>query len=103
VNLRIPPQYSTQHETKGLSEIEWDDMFVGDRYNHAVRMIQRSSGIVGTIAGRRVADSNQRNDVHESNPLNLNLPEIASMDYHRGHLLVPTNLTSGGELAVLYR
>jgi hypothetical protein len=86
-----------------LSLDETGNMFIGDRYNHAVRMIHRPSGIVETIAGRRGADSSQRNDVHEPDPLNLNLPEIASMDYHGGYLLVPTDLTSGGELAVLHK
>ncbi len=86
-----------------LSLDEMGDMFIGDRYNHAVRMIHHSSGIMETIAGRRGADSSQRNDVHDPNPLNLNLPEISSMDYHGGDLLVPTDLTSGGELVVLHR
>ncbi len=84
-----------------LSLDELGNIFVGDRYNHAVRMIHHASGIVETIAGRRAADSNMRNDPDEVVPLNLNLPEISSMDYHGGQLLVPTDLASGGDLAVL--
>lgn len=85
-----------------LSLDESGNVFVGDRHNHVVRMIHRSSGVIETIAGRRAADVNRENDPDESDPFNLNLPEISSMDYWHGRLLVPTDLASGtGDLAVL--
>ena len=84
-----------------LSLDERGNMFIGDRCNHAVRMIDHSTGIIETIAGRREADSNRRNDPDVHDPLNLNLPQISSMDYYQGQLLIPTDLTSGGDLAVL--
>lgn len=86
-----------------LSLDEAGNVFIGDRHNHAVRMISHASGVVDTIAGRRRADLNRKNAPDESDPLNLNLPEISSMDYHQGQLLVPTDLPSGGDLAVLCR
>lgn len=44
----------------------------------------------------------RRNDPGEVDPLSLNLPQISSMDYFDGRLLVPTDLDDGsGELAVL--
>jgi hypothetical protein len=85
-----------------MSLDESGDIFVGDRHNHVVRMIHHSSGVIDTIAGSRVVDVNRKNDPDETNPYNLNLPEISSMDYFQGRLLVPTDLASGsGDLAVL--
>jgi hypothetical protein len=84
-----------------LSLDENGDLFVGDRFNHVVRMISRASGIIETIAGKNTADFNRRNEF-VSDPLELNLPEISSMDYCKGRLLVPTDLGSDGrDLAVL--
>ena len=87
-----------------LSLDEAGDLFVGDRYNHVVRMIHHSSKVIETIAGKGVVDTGERNDPNESDPNNLNLPEISSMDHFQGRLLVPTDLASGaGDLAVLRR
>ena len=86
-----------------LSLDEVGNVFVGDRYNHVVRMIDASSGLIETIAGRKMADREVRNKTDESDPRGLNLPEISSMDYFRGRLMVPTDLASGGDLAVLRR
>ncbi|HMD78663.1 MAG TPA: hypothetical protein VKF39_01615 [Nitrososphaerales archaeon] len=87
-----------------LSLDEVGDVFVGDRFNHVVRMIHRGSGIIETIAGKRVAEANRMNDTGESDPLKLNLPEISSMDHYGGRLFVPTDLGSDGrDLAVLRR
>lgn len=83
---------------------EKGDIFVGDRFNHVVRMIDHQTGVIETIAGKTEADSSRRNAEGESDPLNLNLPEISSMDYFQGRLLVPTDLAQGaGDLAVLRR
>ncbi len=78
--------------------------YVGDRFNHAVRALDRESSRIATIAGRRGADPEQRNDPREGDPLRVNLPAISSMDYADGRLYVPTDLEDGsGELVVLHR
>ncbi|HXY81081.1 MAG TPA: hypothetical protein VEH55_06900 [Gaiellaceae bacterium] len=78
--------------------------FVGDRFNHVVRMIDRRSGIISTIAGRPDATAAVGNDPAERDPLRLDLPQISSMDFGRGRLLVPTDLAGdSGDLAVLRR
>ncbi len=85
-----------------MSLDEEGNIFVGDRHNHVVRMIHRKSGVISTIAGRRDSIKGQRNEEQEGNPLNLNLPEISSMDYHDGRLLVPTDITDDtGDLIVM--
>jgi hypothetical protein len=87
-----------------LSLDEAGNAYVGDWYNHVVRMIERETGLISTIAGRTNADAERPNDPGERDPLRLNLPEISSMDYHAGRLLVPTDLTADrGDLAVLRR
>lgn len=81
---------------------EAGNAFVGDRRNHVVRAIEHATGVITTIAGRPEADDVRRNDPGEVDPLGLNLPQISSMDYFDGRLLVPTDLDDGsGELAVL--
>ena len=88
-----------------LSLDEAGNAYVGDRFNHVVRMIERDSGVISTIAGRRDTPGEARNDPAERDPLRLNLPMISSMDYHRGRLFVPTDLLpdGSGDLAVLNR
>lgn len=85
-----------------LSVDEAGNAFVGDRFNHVVRMIERASGGIDTIAGRRVVDPAAANDPGERDPRRVSLPRISSMDYDRGRLLVPTDLADGsGDLVVL--
>ena len=85
-----------------LSLDEEGDIFVGDRYNHVVRMIDRKTGIIRTIAGNHQSIDGQRNNPHETNPFKLNLPKISSMDYHNDRLLIPTDITTDvGDLIVL--
>ena len=88
-----------------LSLDEAGNAYVGDRFNHVVRMIDRDSGIISTIAGRPEAAADAGSNPTERDPLRLNLPMISSMDYHRGRLFVPTDLLpdGSGELAVLRR
>lgn len=87
-----------------LSLDEAGNAFVGDRLNHVVRMIDRGSGIITTIAGRPDADPDRANDPAERDPLRANLPQISSMDYDRGRLFVPTDLVrDAGDLVVLRR
>jgi hypothetical protein len=87
-----------------LSLDEEGNIFVGDRMNHVVRMINRKSGIIRTIAGNHNSVKGMSNNSEEKDPLKLNLPEISSMDYFNGQLLVPTDLSpEAGDLAILRR
>ena len=87
-----------------LSLDEAGNAYVGDRFNHVVRMIQWDGGAVSTIAGRPDGAAEVANEPTERDPLRLNLPMISSMDYHRGRLFVPTDLAGdSGDLAVLSR
>jgi hypothetical protein len=87
-----------------LSLDEEGNIFVGDRQNHVVRMIHKKSHTITTIAGNHQSIKGKDNNPEEKDPLKLNLPEISSMDYHNGHLFVPTDLTrESGELAILKR
>jgi len=85
-----------------LSLDEEGNIYVGDRYNHTVRMIHGKTGIIRTIAGDPQSTDEQKNNPNESNPLKLNLPKISSMDYHNGRLFIPTDITEhSGDLVVL--
>jgi hypothetical protein len=85
-----------------LSLDEDGNIFVGDRYNHVVRMIHTKTRIIRTIAGSHKSSDTQTNDLKETDPLRLNLPKISSMDYHNGRLFVPTDLDPDlGDLIVL--
>ena len=87
-----------------LAVDERGNLFVGDKFNHVVRMICRDSRVIETIAGRRTADPTRVNDSGERDPLRLNLPQISSMDYAEGRLYVPTDLAGDhGDLCVLRR
>ena len=87
-----------------LSVDEDGNAYVGDRFNQVVRMIERESGVITTIAGRAGVRADRRNDPAERDPLRLSLPRISSMDYAAGRLFVPTDLDGGaGDLAVLRR
>lgn len=87
-----------------LSVDEAGNAYVGDRFNHVVRMVDRERGIISTIAGSVGATSEAGNDPGIRDPLGLSLPKISSMDYHRGRLFVPTDLDGDArELVVLCR
>jgi hypothetical protein len=73
-----------------LSLDEEGNIFVGDRMNHVVRMIDKKSNIITTIAGNYHSVEGMSNNPEEKDPFGLNLPEISSMDYCNGHLFVPT-------------
>jgi hypothetical protein len=67
-----------------LAVDETGTAYVGDRWNHVVRIVA-PGGEVETIPG-------------------LSLPAIASMDYHAGRLYIPTDLPDeSGDLYVLRR
>jgi hypothetical protein len=87
-----------------LSLDEGGNIFIGDRFNHVVRMIESANGIISTIAGHREVSSADPTDPLERDPLRTNLPQISSMNYHNGLLFVPTDLDPGsGDLVVMKR
>jgi hypothetical protein len=85
-----------------LSVDEEANVYVGDRFNYVVRMIDRRANVIRTIAGDAVNKSEEANSPNERDPMTLRLPKISSMDYFDGHLLVPTDLVDdAGDLIVL--
>jgi hypothetical protein len=87
-----------------LSVDEGRNVYIGDRFNHVVRMIDSITGVISTIAGAHGANDERANNSNDRDPLRLNLPKISSMDYHDDHLFVPTDLaTDSGDLVVLRR
>jgi len=85
-----------------LSVDEEGNIFVGDRQNHVVRMIHKNTNTIETIAGNHNAAKGKINNLAETDPLKLNLPEISSMDYYNGCLFIPTDITpEEGDLIVL--
>ena len=72
-----------------LSLDEKGNIYVGDTHNHVVRMIERSTNIISTIAGKKFIISKERNNPSEIDPLNLNIPKICGMDYYNGNLYIP--------------
>jgi len=85
-----------------LSVDEDLNVFVGDRFNRVVRRIDGGTNIITTLAGDHASRGEDRNDPSERDLLRLRLPKISSMDYHRGRLFVPTDLTEdAGDLVVL--
>jgi hypothetical protein len=80
------------------------NVFVGDRFNGAVRMVEHDTGTISTIAGLGLTDDDAANNPGEREPLRLRLPQVSSMDYSRGRLYVPTDLADdAGDLAILRR
>lgn len=87
-----------------LSLDEENNIYVGDRFNRVVRMIERKSNTIDTIAGDATSRGEEGNDASERDVLRLRLPKISSMDYFNGHLYVPTDLKDqSGDLIVLLK
>ena len=85
-----------------LSLDEDGNVYVGDRFNRVVRMIEKKSGTIATIAGDTTFRGEEGNDARETEVLRLRLPQISSMDYYGGRLFVPTDITEeSGDLIVL--
>ena len=85
-----------------LSLDEEGNVFIGDRFNRVVRVIERRSNTIRTIAGDMTSRGEERNDANEADLFRLRLPKISSMDYHNHLLFVPTDLTEqSGDLVVL--
>jgi DNA-binding beta-propeller fold protein YncE len=87
-----------------ISLDEEGNIYVGDKFNHVVRMIHRATGTITTIAGKHKSIYGKKNNPKETNPHEVNLPEISSMDYYDGRLFVPTDITKDtGDLIVLVK
>ncbi len=84
----------------GLCVDEYGNLFIADTCNHVVRMVDASTNVISTIAGRRAVTAHQRNDRHEADPLNLNLPKLSALDYYDGRLFIPE---WDGDLIILRR
>ena len=67
------------------------NIYIGDTQNHVLRMVDRSTSIITTIAGSRDIQPHKRNDPQEKDPLKLNLPQIASLEYYDNCLVIPEN------------
>jgi hypothetical protein len=72
-----------------ISLDEEGNIFIGDTHNHVVRMVERSTNIITTLAGRSDAQPHVRNSPQEKDPLKVNLPYIFSLDYYGGCLIIP--------------
>ena len=72
-----------------LSLDEEGNIFIGDTQNHLMRMLERSTNVITTLAGKRDAQPHVRNNPQEIDPLKLNLPKICSLDYYGGCLYIP--------------
>lgn len=72
-----------------LSLDEEGNIYIGDTQNHVMRMIERKTNIISTIAGNHQAKLRVRNNPEETDPLKLNLPKICSLDYYNNCLFIP--------------
>jgi len=72
-----------------LSLDEDGNIYIGDTQNHVLRMVEKKTNIISTIAGNHKIKPHVRNDPREKDPLKLNLPKISSLDYFNNCLYVP--------------
>jgi hypothetical protein len=63
-------------------------------------MVDHSTQQIATIAGKHDVESERRNKPSETDPLNLNLPKICSMDYYKRCLFIPE---WSGDLVILQK
>jgi hypothetical protein len=85
-----------------LSLDEQGNIYVGDRFNHVVRVIEKETNTIRTLAGDAANTSERPNDPNEHRLISLRLPKISSMDYYEGRLFIPTDLQEDtGDLIVL--
>ena len=65
------------------------NIYIGDTQNHVLRMVEKKTNIISTIAGSHKAKPHVRNNLRETDPLRLNLPKISSLDYFNNRLFIP--------------
>jgi len=73
----------------GMCVDEAGNIYIADTFNHVVRFVDSSTGMISTIAGRHTMESEKINDLREIDPMNLNLPKICGLDYFNGRLFIP--------------
>lgn len=83
-----------------LSLDEQGNIYVGDTQNHVVRMIEKSTNRITTIAGNPNAAPDTRNSPSIFRPAQVNLIKICSMDYYSNRLYIPD---WNGDLIILLR
>jgi hypothetical protein len=74
-----------------ISLDEEGTIYIGDTYNHVVRMVEKKKKkrVISTIAGNSDYVPSLRNNVDETDPFKINLPKICSMDYYNNELFIP--------------
>jgi DNA-binding beta-propeller fold protein YncE len=72
-----------------LSLDEDGNIYIGDTQNHVLRMVEKKTNIISTIAGNHQSKPHVKNDPQETDPLKLNLPKICSLDYFNNCLFIP--------------
>lgn len=72
-----------------LSIDEDANIYIGDSFNHVLRMVENKTNIITTIAGRKDATPKEKANPAETDPLNLNIPFISSLEYYDGCLYIP--------------
>ena len=72
-----------------LSVDEEENLFIGDTQNHVVRMVEKATNRISTIAGDGSIRPGQGNMSFETDPRRLSLPLICSLDYYDGELFIP--------------
>jgi len=75
------------------------NIFIGDMQNRVVRMVERSSNRITTIAGRPNRQPGERNNPLATDPLQINFHRIAGMHYFEGRLFIIQE--RGGDYIVL--
>ena len=82
----------------GLRVDELGNLFIADTYNHVIRMVDKSTGVISTIAGQHKSVPHKRNDPNETDPFRVNLPQAVALDYFGDRLFIPEG---EGDLIVL--
>jgi len=72
-----------------ISLDEEGNIFIGDTHNHVVRMVEKKSEMISTIAGNSSYIPSKKNLINETNLFKINLPKICSMDYYNKELFIP--------------
>jgi len=67
---------------------EKGNIFIGDTQNHVIRAVDAATGRISTIAGHPLEESAPFS-FHTTDPLELTLPLICSLDYHDSRLFIP--------------
>lgn len=64
------------------------NIYIADTGNNVLRMVDRKTNIIRTIAGNHKVDRTKRINLDEKNPLNMNMPYLVSVEYFQERLFV---------------